>query len=75
VLDARVLSDQRVSAILVTRSPGIGDTRKVLILAWGGERWQIDAVIEAPGQSMTTPPGTTTMLTSVNLPELAAKGR
>ena len=41
----------------------------------GGERWQIDAVIEAPGQSMTTPPGTTTMLTSANLPELAAKGR
>lgn len=49
VLDARVLSDQRVSAILMTRSPGIGDTRKVLILAWGADRWRIDAVIEAPG--------------------------
>ncbi len=76
VLDARVLSDQRVSAILVTRTPGIGDTRKVLILAWGGDRWQIDAVIEAPTQAAPTqPPTTTTMLTSANLPELAGKTR
>ena len=75
VLDARVLSDRWVSAILVTRAPGGGDTRKVLILAWNGDRWQIDVVIEAPSLPQTaSPPATmTTMLNAANLPELTGK--
>jgi len=51
----------------------------VLVLAWNGDRWQIDAVIEAPAQAQTVAPSVpatmTTMLSSANLPEATAKGR
>ncbi|MCC6791823.1 MAG: DUF4388 domain-containing protein [Thermomicrobiales bacterium] len=46
--DVRQLPDGRVSAILMTHQPAVGETRKVLIFARAGDRWQIDAVIEAP---------------------------
>lgn len=76
VVDARVLCDGRVSAILVTRTPDVGDTRKVLILAWSGDRWRIDAVIEGPGQAASdTPPPPMTTIPPADLPELATMGR
>lgn len=76
VVDARVLCDGRVSAMLVTRTPDVGDTRKVLILAWSGDRWRIDAVIEGPGQAASdTPPPPMTTIPPADLPELATMGR
>jgi hypothetical protein len=48
VRDARQLADGRVSAILVSHYPMIGEARKVLIFARSNDRWQIDAAIEAP---------------------------
>ncbi|MGI8476017.1 MAG: DUF4388 domain-containing protein [Thermomicrobiales bacterium] len=54
--DVRLLQDGRASAILVTRIPDVGDTKKVLVFARAADRWLIDAVIEAPssGPSMTS---------------------
>jgi len=46
--EARQLSDGRVSAILISNYPVIGETRKVLIFVRSPERWLIDAVIEVP---------------------------
>jgi hypothetical protein len=48
VRDARQLADGRVSAILLSHYPMIGEARKVLIFARNEDRWQIDAAIEAP---------------------------
>jgi hypothetical protein len=48
VRDVRVLSDGRVSAILVTHLSDVGETRKVLIFTRKLGQIQIDAVIEAP---------------------------
>jgi hypothetical protein len=47
IRDVRLLEDGRVSAILSTLLPAIGETKKLLIFARQGDRWQIDAVIEA----------------------------
>lgn len=49
--DVRALPDGRVSAILITRVPGVGDSKKVLILAQLAGEWRIDGTIEAPATS------------------------
>lgn len=59
VRDVRLLSDGRVSAILSTHVPTVGETKKVMIFIRREDRWQIDAVIEAPPA-----PTATTMLQS-----------
>jgi hypothetical protein len=46
--EARLLPDGRVSAILVSHYPAVGDSRKVLIFVRTPDRWLIDAVIEVP---------------------------
>jgi hypothetical protein len=46
--EARLLPDGRVSAILISHYPAVGDSRKVLIFVRAPERWLIDAVIEVP---------------------------
>jgi hypothetical protein len=48
IRDVRLLQDGRVSGILSTHLPAIGETKKVLIFIRHADRWQIDAVIEAP---------------------------
>lgn len=55
VREVRQLADGRVSAILVSHYPMVGETRKVLIFAKAHDRWQIDAAIEAPPQSGVAP--------------------
>jgi hypothetical protein len=56
VREARQLADGRVSAILVSHYPSVGETHKVLIFARTHDRWQIDAAIEAPSPPAPTPP-------------------
>jgi hypothetical protein len=56
IRDVRVLADGRVSAILSTHVPTIGESRKVLIFARTDGRWQIDAVIEAASTPVATEP-------------------
>jgi hypothetical protein len=56
VRDVRLLPDGRVSAILVSHYPTVGETSKVLVFARTGDRWQIDAVIESPPAPVTGPP-------------------
>lgn len=51
VREVRVLNDGRVSAILVTHVPAIGETQKVLIFARKQGQIQIDAVIDVPATS------------------------
>lgn len=46
--EARLLPDGRVSAILISHYPAVGDSRKVLIFVRTPNRWLIDAVIEVP---------------------------
>jgi hypothetical protein len=55
VRDVRQLADGRVSAILVSHYPSVGETHKVLIFARAHDRWQIDAAIEAPPQPAPAP--------------------
>jgi hypothetical protein len=55
VRDVRQLADGRVSAILVSHYPTIGEIHKVLIFARFGDRWRIDAAIEAPQPAASTP--------------------
>src|SRR5690606_17661127 len=45
--DARTLSDGRISAIVITSIPGMGESKKVVIFADQGDRCRIDAIIEA----------------------------
>jgi hypothetical protein len=54
IRDVRVLSDGRISAILLTREPTVGETRKVLIFTQKQRQIQIDAVIEAPSPQAPT---------------------
>jgi hypothetical protein len=51
VRDVRLLPDGRVSAILVSHYPSVGEIRKVLVFARHDDRWLIDAVVEAPQQT------------------------
>lgn len=52
--DVRVLRDGRVSTIMLTHVPSAGECKKVLIFVKTGERWQIDAVIQAPSPNAST---------------------
>lgn len=54
IRDVRLLSDGRVSAILSTHVPTVGETKKVMIFIRREDRWQIDAVIEAPPSPTAT---------------------
>ena len=63
IRDVRVLPDGRVSAILSTHVPSVGENRKVLIFTRAGDQWQIDAVIEPPNPQQQA--GTTSMLQPV----------
>jgi hypothetical protein len=55
VRDVRLLKDGRVSAILVSHYPSIGEIRKVLVFRRIDDRWRIDAVVEAPQQAVSAP--------------------
>ena len=59
VRDVRLLTDGRISAILHTHVPLVGETKKVIIFARAKDGWQIDAVIESPSPKAPT---MTTML-------------
>jgi uncharacterized membrane protein len=54
VRDVRVLQDGRVSAILVSRFPALGETRRIFVFLRANHRWQLDAVIEDPTSVSTT---------------------
>jgi hypothetical protein len=54
VRDVRVLKDGRVSAILVSRFPALGETRRIFVFLRENSRWQVDAVIEDPTAARTT---------------------
>jgi hypothetical protein len=56
VRDVRLLQDGRVSAILVSHYPSVGEIRKVLVFRRIDDQWRIDAVVEAPPQASTPPP-------------------
>jgi hypothetical protein len=75
IRDVRLLADSRVSAILHTHVPMVGESKKVLIFARDHDRWQIDAVIEAPNPartptmtSMLRPVGGTSLLSAQAVP-------
>jgi uncharacterized membrane protein len=53
VRDVRVLKDGRVSAILVSRFPALGETRRIFVFLRENGRWQVDAVIEDPTAART----------------------
>lgn len=53
VSDTCLLQDGRVSATLATHVPTVGETTKLLVLVRQSDRWQIDAVLEAPGAAAT----------------------
>jgi hypothetical protein len=54
VRDVRVLQDGRVSAILVSRYPALGETRRIFVFLRADHRWQLDAVIEDPTSANTS---------------------
>jgi hypothetical protein len=54
VRDVRVLKDGRISAIIVSRFPALGETRRIFVFLRENSRWQIDAVIEDPTAARTT---------------------
>ncbi|HKG24221.1 MAG TPA: hypothetical protein VKB09_01165, partial [Thermomicrobiales bacterium] len=66
VSDVRQLVDGRVSAILVSHYPSLGETRKVLVFVRSDDRWQIDAAIEVPASMSTAPHSVPTGAASVN---------
>ena len=66
IRDVRVLADGRVSAILSTHVPSVGENRKVVVFTRAGGQWQIDAVIEPLNPQQHT--GMTTMLQSAGQP-------
>jgi hypothetical protein len=55
VSDVRLLLDGRVSAILTSHYPSLGETRKVLVFVRSDDHWQIDAAIEVPQASPNSP--------------------
>jgi hypothetical protein len=54
VRDVRVLQDGRVSAILISRYPALGETRRIFVFLRAENRWQIDAMIEDPTSAQTS---------------------
>lgn len=55
VSDVRQLADGRVSTILISHYPSLGEIRKVLIFVRIDDRWRIDAAVEVPAVASTAP--------------------
>lgn len=54
VRDVRVLNDGRVSTILVSRFPALGEARRIFVFRRENGHWQVDAVIEDPTAARTS---------------------